>query len=111
MQKVQIKAFAANVALLLAIYLGAWQGIVWIAWPLIGFVWVMCLVYLFALYGTPSSGESSSEPLPRWFTWLVDAVCIFMFLHVDWYYTATGYALSAILLEIIYRRRRYVAGK
>jgi hypothetical protein len=108
MNRKLLTSLASNFALLLAIYLGAWQDIVWVAWPLIGFVWTMCLFYFSALYLGPAK-EPIADPVPRWLGWTVDAASIFMFLHADWYYTATVYALSAFVLEAIYRSRRPIA--
>lgn len=68
----------------------------------------MCLLYFSALYLSPSK-EPITDPLPKGLGWLIDTTCIFMFLHADWYYTATVYALSAFVLETIYRHRRRIA--
>ena len=103
-----LMSLAQNCALLVATYLGAWRDIGWVAWPLIGFVWIMCLLYFSALYLNPSK-EPIADPLPKGVGWLIDAACIFMFLHGDWYYTATAYALSTFVLAAIYRHRRSIA--
>lgn len=108
MNRKLLMSLAQNFALLFAAYLGAWQGIAWVAWPLICFVWMMCLLYFSALYLSPSK-EPITDPLPIGLGWLIDAACIFMFLHANWYYTATAYALSTFVLATIYRHRTSVS--
>ena len=65
-------------------------------------------MYFSALYLNPAK-EPIADPLPKGLGWLIDAACIFMFLHADWYYTATAYTLSTFVLATIYRHRRSIA--
>jgi hypothetical protein len=99
-----IRAMGLNVLLLVAIYFGAWQQIDWIAWLAVAFIWFMCAMYFVVLFSNnpPSSTE---DPFPPGAGWLMDAIAIYMLVHADWYVTATAYAMSALALESIYRRR------
>lgn len=98
-----LRGLIFNVLLVLAIYLGAWRDIKLIGWAVVAFVWSMVAMYFAALYaGKPTA--NFSDPLPRGVGWMLDATCIFMLVYADWYVTAAAYAVSAIVLEVIYQR-------
>jgi hypothetical protein len=69
------------------------------------FVWTMLAMYLIELF----YGESKKvfrDPLPMGAAWVMDIICISMLIHADWYVIATAYTMSAIALEMVYRRGR-----
>lgn len=98
-----VRVLTFNVLVVLAIYLGAWRDIKLIGWAVVAFVWSMVAMYFSALYAGKRAANIS-DPLPRGVGWMLDATCIFMFVYANWYVTATAYAVSAIVLEVIYQR-------
>lgn len=105
MARPTIRAIVMNLLMLCAIYFGAWQQVEWLGWLVAGFIWFMCAIYFLVLFSDAHLPQSG-DPFPFGVMWLVDATATYMLVHADWYVTATVYALSALVLEVICRRTR-----
>lgn len=93
---------AANISLVVALYIGLWGPIEWLTLLVAAFVWTMLAAYA-AVYFS-SKPKRHTDPAPRWLGLLIDALVLLAFAAHGWYLTALAYLASALLLHLIFRR-------
>jgi hypothetical protein len=93
---------AANISLVVALYVGVWGSIDWLTLLVAAFVWIMLAAYA-AAYLSPKP-KQLIDPAPRWLGPIIDALVLFAFAAHAWYLTALAYLASALILRLIYRR-------
>lgn len=92
-----------------ALYVGVWRNQSLIGVGVAAFIWLMLVFYLSALY-LGASTAVRKNPVPLVVGLAFDAAVLAVLIKCDWYVTATAYALSALALELSYRRSPEKAG-
>lgn len=85
-----------------ALYVGVWSELRVVGYLVAAFVWVMFASYVAVLYSRPE--KLRSRPVPTLIGLLFDAMVLSVFVTCGWPLTATGYALSVLAHEAIFRR-------
>lgn len=84
-----------------ALYVGVWSEIRVVGYLVAVFVWVMFALYVAVLYSSPE--KPRTRPVPTGIGLLFDAMVLSIFVMCGWHLTATGYALSVLAHEAIFR--------
>jgi TPR repeat protein len=91
---------------LVAIYFGAFQGVAWVGYATIAFVWFMLFTYTAALLSEEALRKLAErrQPVPKWMGHLFDVAVLAAFLIAEWYLTALVYAASSICAILAYAK-------
>lgn len=87
----------SNVVFGVAVLCATWGEVSWLAYGVVGFVWLMLSMYFLA--SLPPRRKAGSQP-PRWWTRLFDVLVFGHFIYFEWYWTACAYAASCVLLGV-----------
>jgi hypothetical protein len=94
-----------NSVFAVGLYLGVWLEVTLIGYAVAAFVWLMVATYFLVLYGA-SQGPQRSPPVPRVVGWVFDVAVLTLLVSCHWYWTATGFAIAAIALELVHRKSK-----
>ena len=88
----------SNAVFGLAVVCATWMDWRWLAYAVIGFVWI--LLGFHALAALPPRKPFVS-PVPAWAVKLFDLFVVAHFIYFQWFVTAAAYVMSCVLLEIL----------
>ena len=92
-----------NALFAFALYVGVWLDVTVIGYGVVAFVWLMLTSYFLVLY-TGKPGVQRKNPVPTVAGVAFDVSVLAVLIACNWYWTATAYAVSAMVLELTHRK-------